>query len=273
MAKYSTLGSLFTAIANSLRGKTGGTGKIVADDFPTVIDGLSTGGITPTGTKTITTNGSHDVTTFATAQVNVPVPDGYIKPSGTKSITTNGTHDVTSFASASVNVSTGITPSGTKSITENGTYDVTSFASAAVNVPAPAQIAVVRTVTVSADVVGTAQTYQLLSNDDFIKQHYADAGFSAAIFPLAPVNMGTNIVHFNYHANRNIGAANKVLYGVGFRSTSTSAIGTAQFNYKISAKGYSQHMRVDSTGALYQYLHTDYILKAGTYIIVLVCTD
>ena len=272
MAKYSTLSSLFTAIANSLRGKTGGTGKIVADDFPTVIDGLSTGGITPTGTKNITTNGSHDVTTFATAQVNVPVPDGYIKPSGTKSITTNGTHDVTNYATAQVNVPVGVTPSGTKSITENGTYDVTSFASAAVNVPVPAQIAVVRTVTVSADVVG-AQAYKLLSNDDFIKQHYADTGFSAAIFPLAPTDMATNVVHFNYHGNRNIGAANKVLYGVGFRSTSASAIGTAQFNNKINAKGYTQHMRVDNTGALYQYLHTDYTLKAGTYIIVLACAE
>ena len=272
MAKYSTLGSLFTAIANSLRGKTGGTGKIVADDFPTVIDGLSTGGITPTGTKTITTNGSHDVTTFATAQVNVPVPDGYIKPSGTKSITTNGTHDVTSFASTSVNVPTGITPSGTKSITENGTYDVTSFASAAVSVPVPAQIAVMRTVTVSADVVGT-KNYQLLSNDDFIKQHYADTGFFAVLIPVSPTTCTANVVTFNYHGNRNIGATNKVLYGVSFRCTSTSAIGTVAHTSVINAKGYSQHMRVDSTGALYQYLHTDYILRAGTYIIVLACTD
>ncbi len=36
--------------------------------------------------------------------VNVPIPDGYIKPSGTKSITANGTHDVTNYASVSVNV-------------------------------------------------------------------------------------------------------------------------------------------------------------------------
>lgn len=174
-----------------------------------------------------------------------------------------------------VNVSvpaSGITPTGTKTITENGTYDVTSFASATVNVPAPASIAVVRTVTVSADAVG-AQAYKLLSNDDFIKQHYADAGFSAAIIPVTPVAMETNVVHFNYHGNRNIGATNKVYYGVGLRSTSASAIGTAVFSNPINAKGYAQHMRVDSTGALYQYLHTDYILKAGTYLIVLTCTS
>ena len=72
MANHKTLGSLFTAIANSLRSKTGGTGSIVADDFPAVIDSLSTGGITPTGTKTITANGTHDVSSFASAAVNVP---------------------------------------------------------------------------------------------------------------------------------------------------------------------------------------------------------
>lgn len=32
------------------------------------------------------------------------IPEGYIKPSGTKTITTNGTHDVTSYASAQVSV-------------------------------------------------------------------------------------------------------------------------------------------------------------------------
>lgn len=37
MANYSTLNALFTAIANSIRGKTGGTAKIVADNFPSAI--------------------------------------------------------------------------------------------------------------------------------------------------------------------------------------------------------------------------------------------
>lgn len=35
------------------------------------------------------------------------VPSGYVKPSGTKSITSNGTHNVTNYASVSVNVSSG----------------------------------------------------------------------------------------------------------------------------------------------------------------------
>ncbi len=41
---YNSLAELFTAIANSIRGKTGGTEKIVANDFPAAIDGISSGG-------------------------------------------------------------------------------------------------------------------------------------------------------------------------------------------------------------------------------------
>lgn len=41
--KHANLKALFTAIANSIRGKTGGTDAIIADDFPEAIDGIQTG--------------------------------------------------------------------------------------------------------------------------------------------------------------------------------------------------------------------------------------
>lgn len=59
--------------------------------------------ISANGTTTLATAGKYcdrniDVNT------NVPVPSGYIKPSGSKTITDNGTHDVTQYASAVVDV-------------------------------------------------------------------------------------------------------------------------------------------------------------------------
>ena len=40
---HTSLASLFTDIADAIRGKTGGTAALVADDFPTAIAGIPTG--------------------------------------------------------------------------------------------------------------------------------------------------------------------------------------------------------------------------------------
>lgn len=100
MATHNTLTELFTAIADSLRGKTGGSGAIVADDFPSVIDGISTGGITPSGTKTITENGTYDVTNYASAVVNVP-------STAQNSVTRTVALDAITGANTTVNLLTG----------------------------------------------------------------------------------------------------------------------------------------------------------------------
>lgn len=67
------------------------------------------------------------------APVNVNVPASAVD-SGTKSINTNGTHDVVGYANAQVSVPASAVDSGTKTITENGTHDVTGYANAEVNV-------------------------------------------------------------------------------------------------------------------------------------------
>lgn len=45
--KYSNLTELFKAIADAIRGKTGGTENIVAEDFPEAIEGITTSGNSP----------------------------------------------------------------------------------------------------------------------------------------------------------------------------------------------------------------------------------
>ena len=121
------------------------------------------GGIKPEGTLSITTNGTHDVTEYAEADVQVPnsntetytasssssaldmgATNNYryvntsalTKVSGTKSITANGNNqDVKTYEKVNVSVPASAVCSGTKSITSNGSHTVTGYKTASVSVP------------------------------------------------------------------------------------------------------------------------------------------
>lgn len=73
MSNYLIQGETLTEIADAIRAKTGGTAKITPVDMPMKIAGISGSGtgITPSGTRNITKNGSYDVENYAKALVNV----------------------------------------------------------------------------------------------------------------------------------------------------------------------------------------------------------
>ena len=95
--------------------------KVTVDPIPSEY-------IVPSGTKNITANGT-GIDVKAYEKVDVAVPG--ITPSGTLAIATNGSHDVTNYATAAVAVPASAVDSGTKSITANGNgQDVVGYAAA-----------------------------------------------------------------------------------------------------------------------------------------------
>ncbi len=243
-----TLTELFSNIADSLRAKTGRTDKINATDFPSVINGLSIG------------------------------TEGGIIPTGTKSITTNGTHDVTSYASASVNVPVGITPSGTLNISANGTFDVTSYASAKVALP---EISAVRTITLSSD-LGAADPYQynqrVISGDEFVKAHYNDAGLLAVLFPVSAIGLVPNTVNWIIQSNSPLYYNGSTPY-YGASPTALSAsnitLSSLPISTKLTSRLYTNAsaLLLDSNGNVNicggGTSSKPRVVQAGTYILVL----
>lgn len=236
-----------------------------ADSVKTKIQGLISKANAKTGRS------DADMTNAVNALVSGYNPNG-ITPSGTINITSNGTHNVTNYATANVNVSTGATPTGTISITSNGTYDVAKYAQAAVNVPVPAELMVVRNITIASDMGnGTNTTRTILTADEFVKAHYADDGFFAMLYPVTQIASATNVVHWLHHGNFNTGSTNVVRYGICYYSSSASALATRVMTAKINGNSYNVALRAKSTGNMDLYCESSRIVKAGAYRLVMGC--
>ena len=147
MAKVLITEGHLADIADAIRAKLESEDTYTPGEMAGAIMEIETG-IIPTGTKQIAANGTHDVTQYASANVQVPntyvaadegkvVSNGALVAQTGTTLTQNGTYDTTTNDEVTVNVSGGgyPEPTGSVSITENGTYDVKDVASAVVAVP------------------------------------------------------------------------------------------------------------------------------------------
>lgn len=189
-----------------------------------------------------------------------------ITPTGTKQISSNGTHDVTNYAYAEVNVQNqGITPSGTKEITTNGEHDVTNFAKVLASIPTGMN-ARVFTTTVSSDV--TSGDYTIAPANDFIKSIRSNPNAFVLVLALGQ-KASTAMYSMWLIANFTLfytgtNARNAMVV----RTTTTANNITGNYN-GLTGANYSGHLNVESDGSLkVRGCNATYPVRAGEYLII-----
>lgn len=294
----SALTDLFTALANKIRSKTGGSATYTPPQMVAAIDDVYDAGVaagtTPTQTKTVTAGTSATTVTpdqgYALSSVTVnPTPsETKTQVAGTSNIDVTPTSgkllskvtvtpqqhsdSYTPAANTSandmgavhnkryVNTSGMIVPSGNKSITANGTgIDVSSYATASVNVPNP---------TLSGD----ATASDVLSGKTFYSDSYTKkTGTYTAptITSITPSN--TSPVSMSANNNYKPTASGYAISSYSSVTPSSSGASFSSGMVKMSSSGYAYSSRPASAPSLYnpnKQVHVSLAKNASTTVSV-----
>lgn len=203
------------AIATAIRSKNNSTDTYTPSEMAGAINALDVGGITPTGTKQITTNGTHDVTSFASANVQVPNPS-----------------------------------TGSITITENGTYNVTNLASAIVNIASTSSIVVSVYENTSAD---GNKAVTLISGNSFIASNYNNSKAFALVVKISSLQVNGQYIFFN--SNQQFGTIStsdtRGVYGIWANNANTVAMAPSRTVASLSTVATAVgHMYATSSGDL-----------------------
>lgn len=213
---------------------------------------------------------------YATMAQNIGNIETGITPSGTKEISANGTYDVTQYASAHVDVSSQAPTLTAKNITANGTYNASSdnadgYSSVNVNVPTGSTNSRCFKMEVSADLKDN-QWHYFNSADADIAAHKDDPTFVVTIMNITDFSsakertIGVTATNHNtnsFSSNASFGMLLKVngngVTGYGGASKAVTTISPASGGSQI-------HVSADGKIGIYGSAYVPWV--AGSYVAI-----